>query len=70
MLKTDFEPLDDIEMIVSLSNLCVVRTAKLLPTLQFMQKLGWRLWELQADDEWDKEYNLLTYYKPKWAKQN
>ena len=51
MLKTDFEPLDDIEMIVSLSNLCVVRTYKLLPTLQFMQRLGWRLYEIQADDE-------------------
>ena len=70
MLKTDFEPLDDIEMIVSLSNLCVVRTYKLLPTLQFMQRLGWRLYEIQADDEWDIECNLLTYYKPKWQKQN
>ena len=38
MLKTDFDPIDDIETLTSHSNLCVIRTAKLLPTLQFMQE--------------------------------
>ena len=52
MSKTDyqFDPIEDIQILTSLSNIYVVRTEKLLPTLFFMQKLGWKLWELQADD--------------------
>ena len=65
MSKTEFEPIDDIQMLASLSNLCVVRTAKLLPTLQFMQECGRKLWELIPDDERESEFNILTFYKPK-----
>ena len=65
MLKTDFEPIDDIQMLVNHSNICVVRTAKLLPTLQFMQRAWWKLRELTPDDEDWIEFNILTYYKPK-----
>ena len=65
MLRTDFDPIEDLEILTSLSNLMVVRTQKLLPTLQFMQKCGWKLWELIPDDEWEFEYNVLTFYKPK-----
>lgn len=63
MLKTDFEPIEDIEILTSLSNLCTVRTAKLFPTLKFMQSLGWRIRELMPDDEDGVEYNILTFYK-------
>jgi hypothetical protein len=65
MLKTDFEPLEDLEILTSLSNLMVVRTWKLLPALQFMQECGWKLWELTPDDEDWIEYNILTFYKKK-----
>ena len=73
MSKTDyqFDPIEDIQILTSLSNIYVVRTEKLLPTLFFMQKLGWKLWELQADDRVNEfgeliEWEILTYYKPKW----
>lgn len=65
MLRTDFEPLEDIEMLTSLSNVCVVRTPKLIETLRFMQNCWWKIYELQPDDEWETEYNILTFYKPK-----
>ena len=65
MLKTDFDPVEEIQILTSHSNLCVVRTGNLLGTLQFMQKLWWRLYELLPDDQDGKEYNILTYYKPK-----
>lgn len=51
MLKTDFDPMEDIQTLTSHSNLCVIRTCKLLPTLQFMQEHERRLWEIQPDDE-------------------
>ena len=65
MLKTEFDPMEDMQTLTSHSNLFVVRTAKLLPTLQFMQENWRKLWELIPDDENGVEYNILTYYKPK-----
>lgn len=59
--------LDMVEILEETSNTLVVRTADLLPTLLFMQSIGWRLWELLPDDEWEMEFNILTYYKPKWT---
>lgn len=70
MWKTDFEPLEDLQILTSHSNLIVIRTNKLLPALKFMQEIGWKLRELIPDDEWEMEFNILTYYKPKWQKQN
>lgn len=61
----NFNPIDDIETYLITERACIIRTADLLPTLQFMQECWWKLWELQADDEWNTEYNILTYYKPK-----
>jgi hypothetical protein len=29
---------------------------------------GWRLWELLPDDEWEFEFNILTFYKQKHEK--
>ena len=62
---TDFNPIEDIEMLTSLQNVCVVRTPKLIETLRFMQNCWWKIYELQPDDEWEIEYNILTFYKPK-----
>jgi hypothetical protein len=45
---------------------CMIRTEKLLPTLQFMQKIWWRILELIPDDR-EVEWEILIYYKPKWA---
>lgn len=50
MLKTDYEldenlsknvfdPIEDIEVLAKQETWCVIRTEKLLPTLQFMQKI-------------------------------
>ena len=63
--KSEFDPFEDIQFLARQENMCIVRTPKLLPTLQFMQRTWWKLWELLPDDEWWKEYNILTYYKPK-----
>ena len=46
-----FDPIDDIEVLSQQENWCMVRTEKLLPTLNFMQKAGWKIWELIPDDE-------------------
>ena len=46
-----FDPIDDIEVLSQQENRCMVRTEKLLPTLKFMQKVGWKIWELIPDDE-------------------
>lgn len=62
---TEFNPIEDIDILAMQPNWCLVRTEKLLPTLQFMQGAGWKLFELQADDMGDAEWNILTYYKPK-----
>ena len=60
MLKTDleyeknhsnFDPIEDIEILAHQENWCMVRTEKLLPTLNFMQQTGWKIWELIPDDE-------------------
>lgn len=73
MLKTDYEqnyhsngfdPIDDIEVLSQQNNLCMVRTEKLLPTLFFMQRAWWRLYEMHWDDK-DTEAEILIYYKPK-----
>lgn len=56
---------DSIETLSQTSNTIVIRTSDLLPTLQFMQECWWRLYELLPDDQDGKEYNILTYYKPK-----
>ena len=78
MLKTDYEleneknlfnPFEDIETLSHKDNLCIIRTWKLLDTMKFMQDAWWKLWELQADDEYVSwvpiERNILIYYKPK-----
>jgi hypothetical protein len=60
MLKTDydqeinhsnFDPIADIQILAQQENWCMVRTEKLLPTLRFMQQIGWKIWELIPDDE-------------------
>lgn len=63
MLETAFEPIEDIQMMTNHSNLCVVRTAKLLPTLNFMQNAWWRLQELIPDDTDWQEFNILIYQR-------
>lgn len=76
MFITDDENMRDfnmdlVEVIEQTDNTTVIRTADLLPTLIFMQECWWRLYELLPDDEWEMEFNILTYYKPKWqTKQN
>lgn len=66
----DFDPIEDIEVLASKKNWCMIRTWKLIPTLFFMQRAGRNLWELVPDDEnvlWiTLEHNILTYYKPTW----
>ena len=69
MQNSEFDPME-IEILTSHSNLMVVRTNNLLPTLQFMQWCGRKLRELQADDEDGTEYNILTFYKPKKHERN
>ena len=75
MFITDDENMRDfnmdlVEVIEQTDNTMIIRTADLLPTLQFMQECWWRLYELLPDDEWEMEFNILTYYKPKWQRQN
>lgn len=57
--------LDMVEVLEETSNTLVIRTADLLPTLLHLQQCGWRLWELIPDDEWEFEFNILTFYKSK-----
>lgn len=57
--------LDMVEILEETSNTLVIRTADLLPTLLHLQQCGWKLWELIPDDEWEFEFNILTFYKPK-----
>lgn len=66
---SDFDPLEDIEMLAQQEKRCMIRTGKLRPTLRFMQRAGRKIYELTSDDEYDKygiryERNILTYYKP------
>lgn len=65
----DFDAFEDIEPLAMQENWCQVRTLKLMPTLFFMQRAGWKLWELVPDDEYISgvrlECNILTFYKPK-----
>ena len=72
---SDFDPIEDIEVLADQEKRCMVRTEKLIPTLLFMQRAGWKIWELVPDDEYVSgirlEYNILTYYKTTtWQKQN
>lgn len=61
--------MEDIDTYMINEKVCILRTSNLLPTMLFMQKWWWRLWELTPDNEWDIEYNVLTYYRPKqWKK--
>lgn len=53
------------EFLEQTENTCIIRTADLLNTMLFMQEHWWRLRELTPDDEWEIEYNILTFYKPK-----
>lgn len=66
---SDFDPIEDIEPLAMQDNWCMIRTWKLMPTLWFMQRAWWRIWDLMPDDEyisWIRfEKNILTYYKPK-----
>lgn len=57
--------LDMVEILEETWNTLVVRTADLLPTLLHLQKCGWKLWDLLPDDEWEFEFNILTFYKKK-----
>lgn len=57
--------LDMVEILEETSNTLVIRTADLLPTLLHLQQCGWKLWELIPDDEWEFEFNILTFYKKK-----
>ena len=62
--------LDMVEILEETKNTLVVRTADLLPTLLHLQKCWWNLWDLLPDDEWEFEFNVLTFYKPKEWNQN
>lgn len=57
--------LDMVEILEETKNTLVIRTADLLPTLMHLQKCWWKLWDLLPDDEWEFEFNILTFYKPK-----
>ena len=61
--------MEEIETYMMTERACIIRTSNLLPTLQFMQECWRRLWELLPDDEWEFEFNILTFYKLKsWKK--
>lgn len=65
MINSNFNPIEDIEVLAQTENMCMVSTFYLLETLNFMQKCGWRLYELLPDDiDW-MEHNVLTLYKKK-----
>ena len=57
--------MDMVEILSQTRDTLIIRTADLLPTLHFMQQCWWKLKELIPDDEWEFEFNILTYYKPK-----
>lgn len=66
--SNDFDPIEDIETLAGNEKWNIIRTSKLLPTMLFMQRAWWRLYEINPDDEYDRllgrvEYNILTYYK-------
>ena len=65
---SDFDAIEDIQVLAHQENWCMVRTFKLMPTLFFMQEAGRRIWSLEPDDEYDKygikhSFNIITYYK-------
>ena len=49
---SDFDPIEDIEPLAMQENWCMIRTSKLMPTLFFMQRAGWKIWEIISDDEY------------------
>jgi hypothetical protein len=61
----DFNPLEDIEILCQTEDTFIVRTWKLIETLQFIQQAWWKLRQLIPDDEWESEFNILAYYKCK-----
>lgn len=64
----DFDAFQDMDILAEKPSRCMIRTYKLLAVLLFMQEYWRRLFELLPDDEWQFEYNILTFYKPKqWA---
>ena len=50
MINSNFNPIEDIEVLAQTENVCIVSTFYLLETLNFMQRCGWRLYELLPDD--------------------
>ena len=63
--------MDMVEILTQTRDTLIVRTADLLPTLQFMQSIWWRLKELIPDDEWEMEFEILTFYRlPPWQRPN
>jgi len=59
----NFNPFEDMEKLSQTEDTFIVRTWKLLPTLQFMQNSGWKLQELIPDDDKEKEFNILIFKK-------
>ena len=57
--------MEEIDILSTTERTCTVRTSNLLPTLLFMQRAWWKLYELIPDDEWEFEFNILTFYKKK-----
>jgi hypothetical protein len=49
---SDFDAIEDIEVLACQPNWCIIRTRKLMPTLWFMQGAGRKIWELTSDDEY------------------
>ena len=61
----NFNPIDDIEILCQTEDTFIVRTWKLIDTLNFMQEAWWKLRQIIPDDEWESEFNILAYYKCK-----
>lgn len=57
--------MEEIDILSTTERTCTIRTSNLLPTLLFMQRAWWRLYELLPDDEDWIEFNILTFYKKK-----
>lgn len=63
MLRTDFNPMEDMEILCQTNDTFIVRTSNFLPTLMFVQECGWKLSELIPDDSDLQEFNILVYHK-------
>lgn len=64
---SEFDSVEEIEILSITADSCIVRTYNLTPTLFHMQQMGWHLRDLTPDDtevSWVKiECNILSYYK-------